>query len=160
MACISNFIAHLSTPFDNMAGLWYGKKSSHHYLPLLFSLFRVGVSLSHIHNNITAGNRKRLVTNTPKKNPTIVLHYMHVPWFVIRGQMQTQYVTEIKAVDVGKYLDIVHHLFRDSYQTIQTVVQQYQIHHLLQFHDSKHFLILMLSYLYQHHKISMLVSLN
>ena len=49
-----------------------------------FSLFRVGVSRSHIHNNMIAGDSERLTTNTAEKNATIIVHYMHVPWFVIR----------------------------------------------------------------------------
>ena len=28
----------LTTRFDNVAKLWYGEKSSHHYLPLFFPL--------------------------------------------------------------------------------------------------------------------------
>ena len=87
MACTLNFIVHPWTQFDNMAKLWYGEKSSHHYLPLFLSLFRVGVSLSHIHSKRTAGNRNRLLTNTAVKITTTILHHMYVPWFVIRGQM-------------------------------------------------------------------------
>ena len=79
MACTLNFIVHPWTQFDNMAKLWYGEKSSHHYLPLFLSLFRVGVSLFHIHSNTTAGSNKILVTNTAKKNSIIVLHHMYVP---------------------------------------------------------------------------------
>jgi len=50
--------AHPSRLFDIMAKLWYGEIISHHYLPLR-SLFRVGVSLFHIHNNKTAGENNR-----------------------------------------------------------------------------------------------------
>ena len=65
--------------FDNVARLWYGEISSHHYLPLLISLFRVGVSLFHIHNKKTAGNKNKLLTNTPNKITATILHCMHVP---------------------------------------------------------------------------------
>ena len=51
-----------------------------------FSLFRIGVSWFHIHSNKTAGEIKRLVTNTANKIATTIFHYMCIKWcFMIRS---------------------------------------------------------------------------
>ena len=86
---MSSSTAHQkSLVFDNVAKLCYGKKSSHHYLPLFLSLFRVGVSRSHIRSMRTAISSGMLLTDTANKIATAILHYMYVErWFVIRGQM-------------------------------------------------------------------------
>ena len=122
-----------------------------------FSLFRVGVSLFHIHSKITAGRIKRLVTHTPKKISAIIVHYMCVKTINKSCQFQSQYVTKIKTVDVGEYLDTLHHLFCYRHQTIQSVVQQYQIHYL--YLKLLSFLNQELTAVYLHHKISIVVSL-
>ena len=41
--CLLGLLAPHSRLFDNVARLWYGEISSHHYLPF-HSLFRVGLS--------------------------------------------------------------------------------------------------------------------
>ena len=51
--------ALLKKLFDIVAKLWYGEILSHHYLPLLFSLFRVGLS-----------------THTTNEGTTTIIHHM------------------------------------------------------------------------------------
>ena len=108
---------------------------------------------------ISLFQRVGLSTDTTIELTATIIHDVDVPWFVIRGQVYSQYVTQIKTIYITQHLNTGCHLLRNFYEMIQTVVQYYQVHVQL-YPTLKHFLILVLLSLHRHHKNAIVFSLD